>query len=679
MSQESEPLPRSPLLGVSCDPPQQRSEAGAKAIYAITLENRSNEAQTQSIEVRGLPLGWCAIDFDERRACFPGEQRSATLIISVPEGTESGRNEFQIVARASGEQSGVRCALEVEASEPSPTPSSEPAELLPSVPGVSLIPLDAVWTEQLGDQRLTLTVRNVGSSEAQYAITLTGLPAAWYTLPSSQRVPAGEAIAVELRLHPPAGAQVGDHPFKVRVAIEGRPELATEIEGRLSVAISEPSAPQRPTSPRPTQQPHAPQTTGEPVRPPGLALLPGSTFRFGPGEVSSQATLTVQNASNLIEHYEVRVEGIPHEWFTLATPEIRLDPGAIQQVHLRLTPRPGRGFPAGDYPFRVRVAPLRFPDSFSEVGGTIVIIGVPAFDARLVPLQAQGRKEKFKLTLANTGTVPLSPWMEGSDPNGMCKFKIPPPPNLDPGDEAVVPIWVGARRNGLIGQPETLDFRIRVTPAGGESTSAKSFDARFGHQPFLSPRFAFYTLLAGLITTIAGIIFALGPSRVSDGITFLDCQRDSSFVDRSINKPIIKNGCGPRSEAEQKVLLLGGTPIPEATASPTVAESSPTLTSPPAAGDVCGIASNKQVIVATSVLQYRDKPGDEGTVQGKFNENDEAVVTGESKVATVGGVQYTWWPLNYKGQSVWAAEAKSGETNAADCWLKPKQSAEDGP
>ena len=126
------------------------------------------------------------------------------------------------------------------------------------------------------------------------------------------------------------------------------------------------------------------------------------------------------------------------------------------------------------------------------------------------PAQSQGRKAKFKLTLTNTGTVPLSLWMEGSDQEGMCTFEFPPPPNLEPGEEGVVPVWVGARRSSLIGAPETFDIRLKVSPAGAESTAAKAFDARFVHKPLTSARFAFLSLLVGLLVAVVGVVAAGG-------------------------------------------------------------------------------------------------------------------------------------------------------------------------
>jgi hypothetical protein len=534
MTQESEPLPESPQIGVDSGPAHQQAGPGDTVIYAITIENLSEEAQTQSLELRDLPPEWYTLEFDESRVAFPREQRSATLIISVPEEAQPSLHTFQVVARAGAEESAVQCSLRVLAQGSAVPSAQSEAEAAaesrgprPPAPRVSLSPAQVTWDGEPGEEeRLTLAVQNEGSQETEYSVSLEGLSAGWYVLPPKLRVPAGETLDTQLLIHPPARAKLGDYPFKVRVAVDEYPDIAAETQGRLSVSAPE-RVPRRRPPPPPKEKPEeapAPETT---VLRPAVSLAPRTSFRFSPGEVSAQAIITIENKSKLMERYEIQVAGIPEEWFGLAATEVRLDPGGSAQVPLRLTPRPGPGYPAGEYSFRVRVAPHRFPDSFAEVGALITLIGVPSFDARLAPAQSQGRKERFTLTLLNTGAVPLSLSMEGSDPERKCKFKFPPPPHVDPGQGAAAPIRVGARRNGLLGAAETFDFRLRVTPAEAEPTAAKSFAGRFIHQPLLGFRFAFLTLFAALVVTFVALTIAFVPPRIESAFTWIGCQIDS--------------------------------------------------------------------------------------------------------------------------------------------------------
>jgi hypothetical protein len=305
-------------------------------------------------------------------------------------------------------------------------------------------------------------------------------------------------------------------------------------------------------SPVVVEEPEAAPAGGAPAMPPEVSIGPRTTFRFGPGEVTAQATVTVSNQSRLIERYQIFVRGIDEEWYQLAQNDVSLQPGGSIQVPLRLTPRIGAQFPAGDYSFRVRVAPLRYPDSFGEAAATLSIAGVASFDARLTPAQTTGRKEKFKLTLVNTGGVPLSPWVEASDPQGMCKFKYDAPSNLEVGQEMVVPIWVGSTRQGFAGQTKTFDFRLRVSPAGGGTSSARSFEARFVHQPFLSGRMFLWSILVAIVAAIVGMLFVIGFSSVGRAATAIKCGFDDDHQEFPKGPVLIKERCDGAPTSLQK-------------------------------------------------------------------------------------------------------------------------------
>ncbi|HWO73982.1 MAG TPA: SH3 domain-containing protein, partial [Dehalococcoidia bacterium] len=439
----------------------------------------------------------------------------------------------------------------------------------------------------------------------------------------------------------------GEYPFRVRATVSGLEDVYTEASG--SVSVTEPAATQPRQRPQPSPQPPpTPRPSASPVLPPELTLSPRSTFRFGPGEVATPAVITVQNKSSLIERYQIQILGLPEEWYNLDRAEVSLQPGASVQVPLRLTPKPGPSFPAGDYPFQIRVAPHSFPESFAEIGAIISIIGVAAFDARLTPAQTQGRKEKYKLTLVNTGAVPLSLWMEGTDPGGACKFKFPPPPTLEPGQEAVVPVWLGARRNGLVGKPETYDFRLRVLPAGAQSGAAKSFDARLVHQPFLTPRFAALSLLLAALITVIGVILALGTSSVSSVSAWVKCNMDDDFQEVRGGPVLIKEDCGGAPIPEQK-----GTPVAASPTPPPAATPSPTTQPPqPAACTPTGtIAVGMQVTVVSST-NIRQAPGLQGQIIRTIRADTPASVTAGHQCAD----NLTWWRVNLGDVEGWAAE-----------------------
>ena len=514
-----------PRVHVLASPPLQEVRAGEGVVYDLTVTNLSDEAQTQAVAVEGLPRAWISIDFDEARQAYAREQRSAVLTIAVPDGTESRSIRFRVVASVGDERSATDCVLQVHGVEPAPTGEGDDDEPRPLAPGITLTPDDV--SIEGGEEReasIRLAVRNVGVRETAYTLALSGLEPLWYELPTQLRVPAGEAIDTELRLRPPAAASTGVYPFVVRVAVEATPEVAADVSAELTVLA--PSA--EPETPPETAPSQGRATEVAATVPPDVTLGPESSFRFGPGEITDQATLTIENRSRLLEGYSVTVDGLPPDWYRIPISELRLEPGAAQEVALRLTPRPGAQHPAGEYSFRIRVTPHGAPDAFAEVGGTLSVAGTSAFDARVAPLQAQGRRERYKVTLRNTGTTPVSLWIEGSDPEGVCRFDYPPPPNLDPGDEQVLPVKVGVRRNRFVGRAEAYDFSLRVLPAGGESSSARNFDARLTHQPYLTGRMLKWTILIAIAVIVVGILLRIGAGRVFDSSDWVRCRFNGS-------------------------------------------------------------------------------------------------------------------------------------------------------
>jgi len=551
----TEPLetPAAPAgLLLECTPANQGATPGSQAIYVISIENSSAEAQSQSIEIRGLAPGSYSLDFDEKRTCFPGEQRTATLIVSVPDTAEDGLHEFDVVAMAGALENVLRCSLQITTAAntlPTARTAEEPEpgapEELPPVPGISLSPALVRWTGETGEQeRLIVTVRNGGGRESEYAVSLDGLAPHWYTLPAKLRIAPGGSIRTDVRIHPPRGTRSGDYQFRLRVEAEGRPALAAEADATLTV--SPPTTPQRPSTPPPIpeerdQVPTTPRRAAVP--PPEITLSPSTNLRFDPTKLSEQAILTIKNTSRMIDLYEIRVEGIPDEWYGLAASELRLDIGASQQVPLRLAPRLGPAHPAGEYVFRIRVVPRKWPDSAAELTGLITVVGVQAFDVRLAPAQTEGRAGLFALSMTNTGGVPLRLRIDGSDSERMCKFKFAPPPLLDPGQSSKVGAAVSAKRNGMVGSPETFDFQLKITPTDGETPKASVLNARFVHTPVLGLRTVFVSVFLASLVSVVAIIIAFGTGAISDGFDSLGCQIDDDWKQTSVSTPEPRPPC----------------------------------------------------------------------------------------------------------------------------------------
>ena len=532
-------LPQSALIWVESTPAEQRVEPGDQAVFAIVVENRSTDAQQQTIAIGGIPIEWARIDFNTRGRAFPQERRSGTVTISVPAAAEPGVRDVAIVARASGEESAAAAKLDILATDP-----------LPLAPGMTLRPV-AVDVDAGGEERrIQIDVRNVGARDAEYALSVSGLQAGWHRLSERLSIAAGGAGEAELWLRAPASASGGAHRFVVRVAAAETAEVFTEASGELRVsAAEEPSGPPAATPPRVEPRaatPAAPPVPATPiapppvdtrplaeeefetaVRPPDVLLAPGTAFRFGAQEVLQQAIVTIQNRSRIQERYVIEVSGLPESWYALTANDISLDAGDTQQVPMRISPHPGPEHPAGEYHFRVRVAPHGYPDAATDIVAVLNVEGIEAFEARIDPPQATGRTVRYQLTLRNTGTRPIQLATSGSDPEARCKFRIAYAPEIEAGRELTIPVTVGAKRNRFVGSLETFDFRLHSAPSEGDE-AGRSIDARFIHKPYFSKRVPVLVGFYAVLTVIVAFLFFWSPPHVRGFFEWSGCKIDGS-------------------------------------------------------------------------------------------------------------------------------------------------------
>ena len=560
-------LPQSAELWVEITPAEQRVEPGQQAVFAVSVENRSRAAQGQRLDVDGLPRDWVRIDFDSRSKAFPQERRAATVTVSVPADAEGGHRPFHIVVQAEAERSTAEAILDVLI-----------VEAPPLAPGVTLNPAVLEMDRGSGvEERVQLDVRNVGSQETEYLLTVSGLAAGWFRIRERLTVAGGGSEGGELWIRPPASAEAGSHAFTVRLAAANAPDAVTEAAGELRIRApgpqasteSSPPVPQQRTPstvsplPSPAPLPPAPVDSAETpaVVAPDVLLAPSTTFRFGPDRVSDQGILTIQNQGRLHESYRIDLDGLPPGWYTLTASEISLEPGASQQVPLRLNPHPGAEDPAGEYQFRVRVFPQGYPDATTEIAGVLVVEGYESFEVLVEPPQGAGRTVGYSLTLSNTGSRPVRLLVDATDLESRVRFRLPPATELGAGQQVTLPLRVGARRNRFIGSPETFDFRVHALSEGADPGEAASFDARFIHQPFMSQRppvlAALFALVIGIV--LLGVFWA--PPHVEGFVEWSGCKIHQGPECESVETAIV-------SEPVATATTAPATATPSSTASP---------------------------------------------------------------------------------------------------------------
>ncbi len=522
------------------------------------MQNTGTEAQAQSIELSGLPDSWYRFAYETTERVAPGETRSGRLTIMVPPNVGGASYDFDISVLSGSAETTASGSIHISSALPEPPPLEEPAAAPAATatsdaarPNVSLEAGLVIWRGGgQAPERKALTIHNPGGSDADYVIDVEGLEATWYTVLNRVRVAAGEELQIDFTLHPPSGAREQDYPYQIHVRVEGQPDLQSEAMGWLSLPRTRGQASQPATS-TPAPQPETPPPTtpsGERIVPPDVLLSPRASFRFTQSEPMAQAIVTVTNRGRVRERYAISINGIPAEWYRLSDDEVRLDPGESRQLSLRLNPVTGPGLPAGEYEFLVRALPDAAPDYYGESRGVVSVAGASRYEARLEPLQAQGLRKDFNIRVENTGDMAVRIAVNASDPENRCKFTVPTPRNIEPGQVGLIQVKVGAKRNGLVGPPETFDFRLRLEDTeGGAQADRSVFDGRFIHKPKLGYRPVFLaSFVCALVAFVFLLVWLFTPT-FKNAANWVGCKIDNNYRFAVDQNPVKKKECGGES------------------------------------------------------------------------------------------------------------------------------------
>jgi len=201
-------------------------------------------------------------------------------------------------------------------------------------------------------------------------------------------------------------------------------------------------------------------TTLATLEPAALEVLPG-------GEATCR--LTVRNAGDIVEGYNLEVVGAPAPWTVLDPLTIRLYPGAETTVTVAFRPPRAPWVAAGDVPYAVRVLPIERPQDAVAAEGAVRVLAFAETTAEIVPRTSKGRRgARHEVAVDNRGNVPLTAHLAGGDPDGQLKV-APRPATLvvPPGQAAFAAVAVRHRRRLWRGQPVTRPFQVAVAHDDG--------------------------------------------------------------------------------------------------------------------------------------------------------------------------------------------------------------------
>jgi len=208
------------------------------------------------------------------------------------------------------------------------------------------------------------------------------------------------------------------------------------------------------------------------------------------GGQSLPVTVTVRNTSDVVDTYDLRLEGIPDGWFTLSEPSVSLFPGERQQVVVTFHPPRREDVVAGDYPVVFTATSQDNPAEVTSETLSLTIRPSGSFDLRLERPSAAGRKGQYRLSIASLSDGALTLALRASDAAAALRIDLSQERvALEPYRERGIPFVVKPKKGRLVGEPERHAFVVEATPEMEDHDEAlrqtQQVQGEFVHKPLL--------------------------------------------------------------------------------------------------------------------------------------------------------------------------------------------------
>src|SRR5918912_3937732 len=230
--------------------------------------------------------------------------------------------------------------------------------------------------------------------------------------------------------------------------------------------------------------PPAPPTSIQPTPEPASATI---VLRLPDGDRAIEQTLQtavepgqrarvlalVRNQSGIVDNYEVKVEGMPDDWWSVFPDTVYLVPfgtGGTYEQEVEVHIHPPRSPQAESRVWELRVV-AHSKAQGKPAASAPLAVGIQPYtetQTKVRPERVKGRRKAlFDVAVTNSANAPVLVALEGSDPDGEMDFAFNrPPQEIGPGQNVNVGMRVKPPRQHWIGRP--LDHRLQVITLTGE-------------------------------------------------------------------------------------------------------------------------------------------------------------------------------------------------------------------
>jgi beta-lactam-binding protein with PASTA domain len=187
----------------------------------------------------------------------------------------------------------------------------------------------------------------------------------------------------------------------------------------------------------------------------------------------------VRNQSGIVDNYDLRVEGMPQDWWSIYPGTVYLVPfgaGGTYEQEVEVHLHPPRGPEAEARVWELQIVADSKAQRTVAASAPLALHIEPYIETAttLRPQRKKGRrKATFDVTVANRANAPVLIALDGEDPDGELQFGFNRPPQEIPAGAAVTSqMQVKPPKQIWIGRPQ--DRRLEVKTVSGEEAAARA-------------------------------------------------------------------------------------------------------------------------------------------------------------------------------------------------------------
>lgn len=240
------------------------------------------------------------------------------------------------------------------------------------------------------------------------------------------------------------------------------------------------------------------------------AKVSADTVTVKPNECC-EIMIDISNRQSIVDHFNVEIDGVDPEWYTLPDAALRLMPKDHSVVKVQFHPPLSSQAQAGEYPLALRVVSRHDATNTVEKPVTLVVTEHYHFSANMPHSILEGWRQDTHLELTNTGNCEDTFEIGATDDANALEFAVENPQvALPPGESTNVSVHVArkaARYRRFVGRPWHYRFHLHIS---GKEKSEQCLGALSGG-PLIPAYFVPFLVIA-----IAGLIF-LAVDRIDIG------------------------------------------------------------------------------------------------------------------------------------------------------------------